>query len=227
MAQREINLAQMIDHTLLKPDMALSALNSLIDEAIEYNFFSVCIPPHYVSHAHQKLRDREPKVCTVVGFPLGYSHTNTKIFETQLAIDQGAQEVDCVINITALKNNEISFLKNEVSSLLRATSGKTLKIILETSLLTNEEKLTACKICAEHGVHFVKTSTGFSTGGATAEDVKLLKEATLGKCLVKASGGIRDLKTAQKMIEAGASRLGTSSGVAIINNTSINEDNSY
>lgn len=227
MAQREINIAQMIDHTLLRADMSLSDLNQLVEDAIKYDFFSVCIPPHYVSYAYQKLRAHNPKVCTVVGFPFGYCHTNTKVFETQLAVDQGAEEVDCVINISALKNKEESFLRAELSSVLRATSGKVLKVILETSLLTEDEKILACKICAEVGVHFVKTSTGFSGGGATVQDIKLMKSATEGKCLIKASGGIRDLKTAHEMIAAGASRLGTSSGISIIENQLTQESGSY
>lgn len=209
-------LAKYIDHTLLKPDAPASAYKQLFAEAMEYQFFSVCVPPTMVSAARRALTGSGVKICTVVGFPHGLNLVATKVFEAKLAIDQGADEIDMVLNISALKGGEKSIVADDISSVVRAANGKIVKVILETGLLTQEEKILACQIAENAGAQFVKTSTGFAGSGATIEDVELLCRNVGPKVQVKASGGIRDTATALKMIEAGASRLGTSNGVAIV-----------
>ena len=211
-----MNIAKFIDHTLLKPTAQRKDIEKLCNEAKEYNFASVCVNPCWVSYASKLLKGCDVKVCTVIGFPLGANDSAVKAFEAKTAIKQGASEVDMVINIGALKAGEYDIVKQDIQAVREASAGKILKVIIETSYLTDEEKQKACKICTACGADFVKTSTGFSDGGATAKDVALMAKAVKGKAKVKASGGIRTREDALKMIEAGASRLGTSSGIKIV-----------
>lgn len=211
----EIN--QYIDHTALKADTTVQQIEKLCAEAREHEFFSVCVNSYYVKKAAAFLAGSNVKVCTVVGFPLGASTMETKRFEAMKAIAEGAREIDMVINVSAIKSNEWQYVLDDMASLAQVThqQGALLKVILETCLLSDEEKRKACELAMKAKVDFVKTSTGFSTGGATVEDVKLMR-SIVGKMGVKASGGIRDAETARKMIEAGATRLGTSASVEII-----------
>ncbi len=213
-----MNLASKIDHTLLKADVSEKEIKKLCAEAKEYGFAAVCVPPYFVRKCKLWLSDTTVKVATVVGFPLGYSHTPAKVEEARRAIDEGADEIDMVINLIALKANDLNYLKNELTSaatIIQLRGGK-LKVILETGLLTEKEIIAACKLCAEMSVDFVKTSTGFIEPGATVEVVKLLR-ANLPKSIkIKASGGIRDKKFAMELIEAGADRLGSSASVSIV-----------
>lgn len=209
-----MNLAKYIDHTILKAVATKQDVTKLCAEAAQYGFASVCVNPFWVSLCADLLKGSGVKVCTVIGFPLGANASNVKAFEAELAIKEGADEVDMVINIGALKSGMLDVVKEDIAAVRESSKGKTLKVIIETSYLTEEEKKTVCKICAECGVDFVKTSTGFSDAGAKAEDVKLMAEAS--GLAVKASGGIRSKEDALKMIEAGASRLGTSAGVKIV-----------
>ena len=217
-------LAKMIDHTILKANATQSDIEKLCEEAKEYNFASVCVNPYWVPLASNLLKNSTVKVCTVIGFPLGATSSESKASETEIAILQGADEVDMVINVGAMKNNQTDIVEKDILSVVNSArqTGKaqnkniTVKVILETCYLTKDEIKNACLCAKNAGADFVKTSTGFGTGGATVEDVKLMKE-TLGSSMeVKASGGIRDYETAIKMIEAGATRLGTSSGIAIV-----------
>lgn len=209
-----MNLAKYIDHTILKATATKEDVAKLCDEAARHGFASVCVNPFWVSLCSDLLKGSGVKVCTVIGFPLGANESAVKAFEANLAIKQGAEEVDMVINIGALKSGMYDVVRNDISAVREASEGKILKVIIETSYLTDAEKETVCKICAECGVDFVKTSTGFSDAGAKVEDVKLMAKASGLK--VKASGGIRSKEDALKMIEAGASRLGTSAGVKIV-----------
>lgn len=205
-----------IDHTVLKPDTSNSMIENLCKEALEYDFAAVCVNPYFVKLAKELLQDSNVKVATVIGFPLGANTKEVKAYETIDAIKNGADEIDMVINIGALKNKDYNLVKEDIEAVVEAAKGKAIvKVIIETCLLTEEEKKKACELSLEAGADFVKTSTGFSTGGATIEDVKLMKSIVGDKMGIKASGGIRDLETARKMIEAGATRLGTSSGVKI------------
>lgn len=213
------DLARMIDHTLLKANATEAEIVKLAEEAKEYKFASVCVNPTWVKKAAEILHDVEGvEVCTVIGFPLGASTSEVKAFETKNAIENGATEVDMVINIGALKDKQYDLVEKDIKSVVDAAKGKALtKVIIETCLLTDEEKEMACKLSVNAGADFVKTSTGFSTGGATVEDIALMRK-TVGPDLgVKASGGVRSLEDAQNMIEAGATRIGASSGVAIVN----------
>lgn len=210
-------LAKYIDHTLLKPESTKEEISQIVKEAIAYDFASVCINPHWVSYSFEKLKNTDVKVCTVIGFPLGASPTETKVFETDLAIKNGATEVDMVINVGELKSGNVDFVLKDISEVVKASDGRALtKVIIEISLLTKEEKIKACKLAKLAKADYVKTSTGFSGGGATIEDVKLMREAVGIEMGVKASGGVRDLKTMQAMIESGATRIGASAGVDII-----------
>lgn len=208
---------QYIDHTLLKPEATLGQIEKLCAEAREHEFFSVCINSYYVKKAVQFLSGSSVKVCTVVGFPLGASTMETKRFEAMKAIAEGAREIDMVINVSAIKSQDWQYVLDDMSSLAQVChqQGAILKVILETCLLTQEEKIKACELAVKAGVDFVKTSTGFSTAGATIEDVKLMR-SIVGNMGVKASGGIRNAETARLMIEAGATRLGTSASVEIV-----------
>lgn len=213
-----MNLASRIDHTLLKADTSEREVKKLCAEAKEFGFVAVCIPPYFVRKCKLWLTDSNVKVATVVGFPLGYAHTPAKVEEARRAIDEGADEIDMVINIIALKAGDWNYLKNELTSaatIVQLRGGK-LKIILETGLLTESEIIKACELCKEMSVDFVKTSTGFTQPGATIEAVKLLR-ANLPKSIkIKASGGIRDKEFALQLIEAGADRIGSSAGVSLI-----------
>jgi deoxyribose-phosphate aldolase len=211
------NIAKYIDHTLLKPEATKNAILKIVEEAKEYEFASVCVNPHWVSLCYEHLKNTEVKVCTVIGFPLGATSTETKVFETKQAISDGATEVDMVINIGELKSGNEEFVKQDIQAVVEAAKGKALtKVIIETSLLSEEEKVKACQLAKEAGTDYVKTSTGFSGGGATVEDIALMRK-TVGPDLgVKASGGVRDLAQAEAVIEAGATRIGASSGVAIV-----------
>lgn len=209
-----------IEHTLLKQDATKQDFINLFEEAKKYNFLGVCINPCYVKFAKEYLKNSDVKIVTVVGFPLGATKTDVKVYETKCAIEDGADEIDMVINVTWLKDKKYDFIVNEIKKIKEAAGSHILKVILETDLLTKEEIKKACELCIEAKADIVKTSTGFVKNGVGAkeEDVKLMYETVSPYGLmVKASGGIRDRETAEKLIRAGASRLGTSSGVKIIN----------
>jgi deoxyribose-phosphate aldolase len=206
-----------IDHTLLKQDATRQQIIELCSEARDNSFATVCINPTWITTAFEELKGSEVGVCTVIGFPLGASQSDVKAFETTKAIEDGASEVDMVINIGALKDKNDELVLNDVKAVVNAALSVPVKVILETCLLDDEQIVRACKLCEKAGAKFVKTSTGFSTGGATLAHVKLMKSSVSEKVFVKASGGVRDLAAANEMIEAGANRLGTSSGVKIIN----------
>lgn len=211
------DLAQYIDHTVLKADATRNEIIVLCQEATEYNFSSVCVNPTWVKLASEQLEGTDVAVCTVIGFPLGASTPETKAYEAKNAIDNGATEVDMVINIGALKDKNDALVETDIKTVVDMAEGKALvKVIIETSLLTNQEKVRACQLAVAAGADFVKTSTGFSRGGATADDITLMREAVGPTVGVKASGGIRDKKTALAMIEAGATRIGASAGIAIV-----------
>ncbi len=213
------NINGYIEHTLLKQDAIIDDFLKLFSEAKKYNFLGVCINPEYVTFAKKELAGSDVKIVTVVGFPLGANKTETKVFEAEKAISDGADEIDMVINVTALKNKDYDFVEHDIKSVKDACKDKPLKVILETDLLDKSEIKKACELCIKAKADFVKTSTGFVKGGAGAkvEDVKLMYETVSPYGLkVKASGGIRDKETAINMINAGASRLGTSSGVQIV-----------
>lgn len=213
------NIARMIDHTLLKANATKDEVMKLLEEARKYKFASVCINPTWVKTAADFLHDTpEVKVCTVIGFPLGATTPEVKAFETKNAIENGADEVDMVINIGALKDKQYDLVEMDIKAVVDAAKGKALtKVIIETCLLTDKEKIKACELAVKAGADFVKTSTGFSTGGATAEDVALMRKTVGPEIGVKASGGVRSLEDAQAVIEAGANRIGASSGVKIMN----------
>jgi deoxyribose-phosphate aldolase len=214
----EKNFAKYIDNTNLKPEATSDDIKKLCDEAKQYNFASVCVNPCFVSSCKTLLNGFESKVCTVIGFPLGASTTETKLYEAEGAIKDGAEEIDMVINIGKLKEGDYNYVKNEIKeivSLARETNVLT-KVIIETCLLTNEEKMKMCEIVMDAGADFIKTSTGFSKDGATVEDIKLMKSIIHDKIGIKASGGIKDYEKTMDMIEAGATRIGTSSGANIV-----------
>jgi deoxyribose-phosphate aldolase len=211
-----VNIAKMIDHTVLKPEATSEMVEKVCTEAKAFGFASVCINPVYVGLAANLLLGSNVKVCTVIGFPLGANSSIVKALEARDAVACGAQELDMVINIGALKNGNDSLVERDIAAVVEAAGGRVVKVILETCLLTNEEKIRACKIAQKAGASFVKTSTGFNSGGATVDDISLMRRAVGPQMGVKASGGIRDLATAKAMIQAGANRLGTSSGVAIV-----------
>ncbi|NJN96701.1 MAG: deoxyribose-phosphate aldolase [Anaerolineales bacterium] len=211
-------VAHLIDHTLLKPEATVQQIAQLCHEALLYNFASVCINPAHVKLAAQLLQNSEVKVCTVVGFPLGATSTEAKVFETLQALRDGATEIDMVINIGALKGGDDILVERDIAAVVETVHqhGALCKVIIETVLLTNDEKVRACQLAKKARADFVKTSTGFSSGGATIEDVALMRQTVGPQVGVKASGGIRTLAEAQRMISAGATRLGVSAGVKII-----------
>jgi deoxyribose-phosphate aldolase len=216
MAPASSDVGKMIDHTLLKADATRDEVIKLCDEARKYDFASVCINPSNVKLASECLRGSPVKVCTVIGFPLGATTSMTKAMETRDAIANGASEIDMVINVGSLKAGNYELVRKDIEAVIEAAQGALVKVIIETALLTDEEKVTACLLARDAGADFVKTSTGFGPGGATAHDVALMRQ-TVGQYMgVKASGGIRDLKTAQEMIQAGATRIGASASVAIV-----------
>jgi len=210
------SLSSLIDHTNLRPDALHSDIEILCKEAVQYKFASVCINPLYVSYAKSILKDKNPKVCSVVGFPLGADSEEMKYAEARFLIFQGADEIDMVMNISLLKERKIDLVKNEIKKIVEAADGNCVKVIIETSLLNQDEKALACNIVMESGAAFVKTSTGFSSPGATLEDVRLIKKVVGDRVGIKASGGIKTKNEALKLIEAGATRIGTSRGVEII-----------
>ena len=220
------NIASLIDHTLLKAEATAPQIEQLCKEAAEHHFASVCVNPAWVALAAKQLEESEVKVCTVIGFPLGASTSETKAFETTDAIEKGAGEIDMVLNIGALKSGQEDVVKADVAAVVNAAKGKAIvKVILEICLLTDEEIKLASRLSKEAGADFVKTSTGFSTGGATVEAVRMMRE-TVGPDLgVKASGGVRSLEDVEKMVEAGATRIGASSGVQIMQG--LTSDNDY
>ena len=211
-----INLEKYIDHTLLKPTATFNEIEKLCQEAIDYQFFSVCVNSGYVPFAKQILKNTDVKVCSVVGFPLGAMSPLAKIYETSQALKDGADEIDMVMNVGYFKTGQIAKVLDEITLIKRETDKKILKVILETCFLTDEQKKLACQVCVDAGADFVKTSTGFGTGGATFEDVKLMKSVVGNNAKVKASGGVKNKETAEKYVELGAERLGTSSGIEII-----------
>ncbi len=205
-----------IDHTLLKADATKEQITKLCNEAKQYDFASVCVNTCYVPLCKELLKGTDVKVCCVVGFPLGAMDSKSKAFETATAVENGAEEIDMVINIGAAKEGNFEYVEKDISEVVKAAKGNTVKVIIETCLLTDEEKVKACKAAMNAKATFVKTSTGFSTNGATTEDVALMKKTVGNNCLVKAAGGIRSYEDALKMIEAGADRLGCSAGIKII-----------
>ncbi|HFI0171134.1 TPA: deoxyribose-phosphate aldolase [Streptococcus suis] len=211
-----MKLNKFIDHTVLKPETTKEQVAKVLEEAKEYDFASVCINPTWVSFAAEGLKGTDVKVCTVIGFPLGANTSAVKAFETKDAIENGADEIDMVINIGALKDKNYDLVLEDIKAVVEASGGKLVKVIIETCLLTDEEKVKACELSKEAGADFVKTSTGFSTGGATVADVALMRKTVGPDMVVKASGGARSYEDAIAFIEAGASRIGASSGVAIM-----------
>ena len=209
--------ASYFDHTILKAEATEAQVAKICEEALTHKFASVCVNQYYTKFVSEKLRGSGVKTCTVVGFPLGMSNTRVKAFETKAAIEDGAEEIDMVINVGALKDGKYDYVREDIHTLKEVCGHDiVLKVIIETCLLTDEEKRKACELALEAGADFVKTSTGFSTGGAKAEDVSLMLEAVGGEIRVKASGGIHTAEEAQLMIDAGASRLGTSATLAIL-----------
>lgn len=228
--KKSFNIASYIDHTLLKPEATPADIKKLCEEAAKYGFASVCVNPSYVSLARQLLEKTSVKVCAVIGFPLGATSSLAKVIEADLALEDGADELDMVINIGRLKSGDHEYVKGEISALVFVAHecGKILKVIIETALLTDNEKRAACLLAKEAGADFVKTSTGFSKGGAIIVDVLLMRSIVGPAMGVKASGGIADYATAKAMIDAGATRIGTSKGIAIVSGAPAKKgDSSY
>lgn len=211
-----MNLAKLIDHTILKPIAQRADIERVCAEARKYGFCSVCINPVWVAYAKQMLKGSDVKVCTVIGFPLGANTSAVKAYETKDALNNGADEIDMVINIGALKDKDYDTVLADIQAVRQACQGHTLKVIIETSQLTDDEKVKACEISAQAGADFVKTSTGFTGGGATAADVALMKKSIPAHMQVKASGGVRTREDFDAMVSAGATRIGASSGVEIV-----------
>lgn len=211
-----MELNRMIDHTLLKANATRAQIEKLCDEALQYNFASVCVNTCWVPLAHEKLAGSEVNTCCVVGFPLGAMLTEAKAAETRLAVEAGADEVDMVINVGWLLDGDHDAVRDDIAAVVKAADGKCVKVIIEACLLTDEQKVKACELSVEAGATFVKTSTGFSTGGATVADVALMRKTVGDACKVKAAGGIHTADEAKAMVEAGADRLGCSAGIAIM-----------
>ena len=211
-----MNYNKMIDHTVLKADTPLETVKRICDEAMEYGFASVCINPCHVAYCADYLKDSDVNVCTVIGFPLGANTSAVKAFETKDAIANGADEIDMVMNIGALKDKNYDLVRNDVKAVVEAANGTLVKVILETCLLTEDEIKKACELCVEAKADYVKTSTGFSTRGATIEDVQIMKAAVQGKAKVKAAGGVRTPEDMVKIVAAGADRIGTSAGCSLV-----------
>lgn len=213
-----MNIAKTIDHTILKPDVTEADVIKVCEEAKTHGFFSVCVNPYYVPLVAKELSGTDVKVTSVIGFPLGANTSVIKAAEANQSVMDGANEIDMVLNVSALKDKKYDYVRADIKAVVDAIAGRAiLKVILETCLLTKEEIVKACELSKEAGAQFVKTSTGFSTGGATVEDVKLMKDTVGDSMEVKASGGVRDYETAIKVIEAGATRIGASSSVDIVN----------
>ena len=211
-----MNYNKMIDHTVLKADTPLETVKRICDEAMEYGFASDCINPCHVAYCADYLKDSDVNVCTVIGFPLGANTSAVKAFETKDAIANGADEIDMVMNIGALKDKNYDLVRDDVKAVVEAANGTLVKVILETCLLTEDEIKKACELCVEAKADYVKTSTGFSTRGATIEDVRIMKEAVHGKAKVKAAGGVRTPEDMVKIVAAGADRIGTSAGCSLV-----------
>lgn len=211
-----MNYNKMIDHTVLKADTPLETVKRICDEAMEYGFASVCINPCHVAYCADYLKDSNVNVCTVIGFPLGANTSAVKAFETKDAIANGADEIDMVMNIGDLKDKNYDLVRDDVKAVVEAANGTLVKVILETCLLTEDEIKKACELCVEAKADYVKTSTGFSTRGATIEDVRIMKEAVHGKAKVKAAGGVRTPEDMVKIVAAGADRIGTSAGCSLV-----------
>ena len=211
-----MNYNKMIDHTVLKADTPLETVKRICDEAMEYGFASVCINPCHVAYCADYLKDSNVNVCTVIGFPLGANTSAVKAFETKDAIANGADEIDMVMNIGALKDKNYDLVRDDVKAVVEAANGTLVKVILETCLLTEDEIKKACELCVEAKADYVKTSTGFSTRGATIEDVRIMKEAVHGKAKVKDAGGVRTPEDMVKIVAAGADRIGTSAGCSLV-----------
>ncbi|PYF43690.1 deoxyribose-phosphate aldolase [Metamycoplasma alkalescens] len=209
-------LNKLIDHTFLGQAGTTKDIDKLIDEAKKYDFKSVCIAPSYVKYAKEKLKNTDILICTVIGFPLGYNVTSVKVFETKIAIEHGADEIDMVMNVGRFKDKQYEYILNEIKAIKEVCGNKILKVIVETALLTNDEIAKATEIVLQSGADFIKTSTGFSYRGASFEDVEIMKNIAKDKLLIKASGGIKSKEDAQKMVDLGANRLGTSKSVAIV-----------
>ena len=214
---------QYIDHTLLKPESTQEQIDHLLSEAVEYQFASVCVNPTWVAHCSKTLAGTAVKVCTVVAFPLGANTSSVKAFETKDAIANGADEIDMVINVGQLKSGQYEVVEADIRAVVEASQDKLVKVIIETCLLTNDEKVKACQLAVSAGADFVKTSTGFSAAGATVEDIVLMRETVGPNIGVKAAGGARSYEDAEAFIEAGATRIGTSSGVAIVSGETVTE----
>ncbi|HEM5208801.1 TPA: deoxyribose-phosphate aldolase [Streptococcus suis] len=219
-----MKLNKYIDHTILKPETTREQVEKILAEAKEYDFASVCVNPTWVALAAESLKDSDVKVCTVIGFPLGANTPDVKAFETKDAISKGADEIDMVINIGALKTGNYDLVLEDIKAVVAASGDKLVKVIIEACLLTDDEKVKACQLSQEAGADYVKTSTGFSTGGATVADVALMRKTVGPDMGVKASGGARSYEDAIAFIEAGASRIGASSGVAIMNGAQADGD---
>ena len=219
-----MKLNKFIDHTILKPETTQEQVEKILSEAKEYDFASVCVNPTWVSLAAESLKDSDVKVCTVIGFPLGANTSAVKAFETEDAIANGADEIDMVINIGALKAGNDALVLDDIKAVVDASGDKLVKVIIEACLLTDDEKVRACQLSKEAGADYVKTSTGFATGGATVADVTLMRKTVGPDMGVKASGGARSYEDAIAFIEAGASRIGASSGVAIMNGAQADGD---
>jgi len=223
-----MKLEKYIDHTILKPEATVEGVKKICKEAIEYGFASVCINPFYTKLVSEELKGTDIKTCVVIGFPLGANTKEVKAFEANQAIELGAQEVDMVINVGALKDKNYEVVREDIEAVVKVVAKRALvKVIIETCLLTDEEKIKACEISKAAEVDFVKTSTGFSTAGATSHDVALMRKTVGEKIGVKASGGIRDYAKAVEMVKAGASRLGVSASIAIVNSSNETSDAGY
>ncbi|MBN4089424.1 deoxyribose-phosphate aldolase [Mycoplasma enhydrae] len=209
-------LNKMIDHTFLAQSGTTKDIDKLIEEAKKYDFKSVCIAPSYIKYAKEQLAKSDVLVCTVIGFPLGYNVTSVKVFETKIALEHGADEIDMVMNVGRFKDKQYEYVLNEIKAIKEVCGNKTLKVIIETALLTNDEIAKAAEIVLQSGADFIKTSTGFSYRGASFEDVEIMKKIAKDNLLIKASGGIKSKEDAMKMIELGANRLGTSKSIAIM-----------
>ncbi len=216
MSLKSDNISKLIDHTLLKANASRQDIQELCSQAIKQGFFSVCINPYWVKPAVDMLKGERVRVCSVIGFPLGACASRVKAFQSGIALEQGAHELDMVVNIGAVKDKDYSVVEAEIKEVKRVAGDNIVKVIIETCFLTQEEKVHLCKLVKECGADFVKTSTGFGTAGATVEDVRLLRETVGSHIGVKASGGIRNLETLMGMVEAGANRIGTSSGIIIM-----------
>ncbi|MGX7149530.1 deoxyribose-phosphate aldolase [Enterococcus ureasiticus] len=222
-----MTIAKMIDHTALKPETTKDMIVKLCQEAKEYQFASVCVNPYWVKLSSTELKGSGVDVCTVIGFPLGANTSETKAFETKNAIANGATEVDMVINVGALKSGDLETVEADIRAVVEASGNVLVKVILETCLLTKEEIVTVSELSVKAGADFVKTSTGFSTGGATTEDITLMRKTVGPDVGVKASGGVRTKEEVLAMIEAGASRIGASAGVSIVSGDTSDQGNGY